>query len=511
MNIKKSDVNQVVEQLNFFMNTINEDSKVKSRKSKFNPKTGIVLEDKELLETVFKPGTKMRYGIDIKNKILKIMPSENIGTKVAARDRNKDGNTTSLIHIRRKQILELFCDAEELEFEIFEDCIIIKRGDKDLKENLIDNNEYILSKDEVEELADKSVDENIRRAVAKHSKKHPILQKIYDVVKEPLKVLSLFSGIGTMDYAFHLEGFETSECIEMDDAAVKTLKNNLDVKIHHVDINDIDGDKLEEVPVVIGGPPCQDHSAMNSKKVWDSMKNKLIFKYVEIVKKVKAKVFLIENVPGLLSVKGAYYLNEVKKLLPEFHIEAKVLNSSDYGSAQSRNRAYILGSRIGKIDMPEPTTLTNKKTVREAFDGITDDMPNALDYSKANPKTIERMSYVRPGNNFEDIPLHLRTKGRFANNFRRLHEDKQSCTIVNVGRTIIMPPKENRVLSIREMTRLFGLPDWYTLCGTMFQKQQQIANTVVVEVIRAFAKNIKTKLDEYYNSILMKRFNLLAL
>lgn len=507
----KNKVNQVIEQLNFFMDTINEETKIKSRISKFNPKTGIVLEDKELLDTVFKPGAKMRYGIDTENKVLKIMPSDSVGTKVAARDRNKDGNTTSIIHIRRKQVLELFDGAKELEFEIFEDCIIVKCMDKDSNEEIVDSNTYSISKEDVESLADKTVDESIRKAVAKHTKKHPILQKIYDVVKEPLKVLSLFSGIGTMDYAFHLEGFETSACVEMDDAAVETLKTNLDVKVHHMDINDITGDELEEVPVVIGGPPCQDHSTLNSKRVWDSAKNKLIFKYVEIVKKVKAKVFLIENVPGLLSVKGSYYLNEIKKLLPEFHIEAKVLNSSDYGSAQNRNRAYILGSRIGKIDMPEPTTPINKKTVREALEGIADDMPNALDYSKPTSITVERMKYVKPGGNFEDIPVHLRTKGKFANNFRRLHEDEQSCTVVNVGRTIIMPPNENRVLSIREMARLFGLPDWFKFCGTMFQKQQQVANTVVVEVIRAFAKNIKLKLEEHYDDCLMDRFSLSSL
>lgn len=504
----KNKVNQVIEQLNFFMDTINEETKIKSRPSKFNPKTGIVLEDKELLDTVFKPGVKMRYGIDKENKVLKIMPSDSVGTKVAARDRNKDGNTTSLIHIRRKQIIELFEGVEELEFEIFEDCIIVKCMDKDSNEELIDSNTYSISKQDVEALADKTVDENIRKAVAKHTKKHPVLQKIYDVVKEPLKVLSLFSGAGVMDYAFHLEGFETSACVEIDDAAVKTLKTNLDVKVHHTDINELNLDELKEVPVVIGGPPCQDHSRLNSKRVWDSARNKLIFKYVEIVKKVKAKVFLIENVPGLLSVKGSHYLNEVRRLLPDFHIEANVLDSSDYGSSQVRNRAYILGSRIGEIEMPEPTTPINKKTVGEALEGITDDMPNALDYSKASPITVERMSYVKPGGNYEDIPVHLRNKGKFANSFKRLHDDGQACTMVNVGKTIIMPPRGNRVLSVREMARFFGIPDWYTFVGTMMQKQQQIANTVVVEVIRAFARNIKLKLEEHYDECLMNRFGL---
>lgn len=52
-------------------------------------------------------------------------------------------------------------------------------------------------------------------------------------------------------------------------------------------------DKFEEVPVVIGGPPCQDFSVQNSKRTWDSAKNQLVFKFIEVVEKVKAKVFLI--------------------------------------------------------------------------------------------------------------------------------------------------------------------------------------------------------------------------
>lgn len=504
----KKNVEQVIEQLNFFMDKVNESEAIKSRKSRYNHKTGIVMEDKELLDTVFKPGTKMRYGIDKENKILKIMPSETIGTKVAPRDRNKDGNVTSIIHIRRKQILELFEGVKELEFELFENCIIVKVADKNENGETIDNNQYSISKEDIEALADKSVDEKVRRAVAKHTKKHPILQKIYDVVKEPLKVISLFSGIGTMDYSFHLEGFETQCCVEINDAAVNTLKSNLDVKVFNEDITKLDLDKLGEAPVVIGGPPCQDFSVQNSKRRWDSAKNKLIYKFIEIVKKVKAKVFLIENVPGLLSVKDSHYMKAIKELLPEFNIEAKILDSSDYGSAQSRNRAYILGSKIGKIEFPKPTTPVEKKTVGEAFKGITDNMLNALDYSKPTAKTIERMKYVKQGGNYEDIPVDMRTKGKFSNNFRRLAENGQSCTIVNVGRTIMMPPHENRVLSIREMCRLFGIPDWFKFVGTMFQKQQQVANTVVVDVIQKFAKQIKNKLEEHYDNILMERFSL---
>ena len=107
------------------------------------------------------------------------MPSDTVGTKVAPRNRNHDGNITSIIHIRRKQIIQMFKDYKEIEFEIFEDCIIVKPMDINENGQIIDSNSYSVSIEDVEALVDPKVDEQIRRAVAKHTKKHPILQKIY--------------------------------------------------------------------------------------------------------------------------------------------------------------------------------------------------------------------------------------------------------------------------------------------------------------------------------------------
>ena len=74
-----------------------------------------------------------------------------------------------------------------------------------------------------------------------------------------------------------------------------------------------------------------------------------------------------------------------------------------------------------------------------------------------------------------------------------------------------MHPEKNRVLSVREMARLFGIPDTWEFMGTMFEKQQQVANTVVVEVVNAIAKNIKAKFEEEYDKILINRFSLASL
>lgn len=505
-NEEKVSKKKVIEQLNFFMDVVNSEM-VKSRDCDYNPNTGIYLEDKELMEnTVFQPGTKFKYGLDKKNKVLKIMPSDDTGTKVAPRNR-KGALVGSVVHVRRKEILEVFKDYDKLEFEIFEDCIIVKVKELDSKGKEIEN-EYLLSKKEVEYLADPSIEEDIRVAVAKHTKKHPILQNIYNVIKEPLKFISLFSGIGAMDYSFELEGFECELAVEMNDSAVETFKANSTRPIFHGDVHDVDFNKVGEVPVVIGGSPCQDFSVMNFKKVWNSAKNKLVYKFIEVVKKVKAKVFLLENVPQILTAGGSVYIQAIKDLLPDFDITVGVLNSDNYGSAQSRNRAYIVGSRIGKIEMPEPTTPENKVTVREAFKGLCDKMPNFADWSKPTPKTIERMKHVPQGGNFEDIPEELRTKGKFSNNFRRLAWDSQSCTMVNLGRTIIMHPEENRILSVREQARLFNIPDHWKFEGSMFDRQQQVANTVVINVVNAIAKKIKSKFEEVYDKLLMNRFSL---
>lgn len=74
-----------------------------------------------------------------------------------------------------------------------------------------------------------------------------------------------------------------------------------------------------------------------------------------------------------------------------------------------------------------------------------------------------------------------------------------------------MHPEENRVLSVREMARLYGLPDYFELKGSLFSRQQQIANTIVVEVVRAIANKVKDKFDELYDKRIMERFSLQSL
>jgi len=207
------------------------------------------------------------------------------------------------------------------------------------------------------------------------------------------------------------------------------------------------------------------------------------------------KVFVLENVPQLLT-KGVKFVKEIKERLSDFQITINKVNSVNFGSAQDRERAIIIGSRIGKIELKKPL-ITVYKTVRQAFQGLTDKTPNQLDYSKAKNQTLFKMSFVKPGGNFKDIPEGYRGKGCHSNLFHRLEWDKPSITIANVRKSNILHPEENRILSVRECARLFDLPDTFNFLGSLSSKQQMIANSVPLKLSRAIAKAIRNAFENF--------------
>jgi DNA (cytosine-5)-methyltransferase 1 len=160
-------------------------------------------------------------------------------------------------------------------------------------------------------------------------------------------------------------------------------------------------------------------------------------------------------------------------------------------------RALFIGSRIGKIEFPEP--IYNDLTVRDAFKNLNWNTPNQLDYSKSNNQSIERMSYVKPGHNWKDIPEPLRGKWTHSSMYRRLEWDKPSVTITNFRKTMLLHPEENRIISVREAARLQGFPDDYIFYGSLASKQQMVADAVPVTMVKIIAESIKEQMDILLN------------
>ena len=215
------------------------------------------------------------------------------------------------------------------------------------------------------------------------------------------------------------------------------------------------------------------------------------------------KVFVIENVPQIVT-KGAKFIQELKDSMSDFEITIKKVDASKYGCAQRRERAIIIGSKIGKIELPD-SILAPVRTVRDALKGITPDSPNQQDYSKPSPATVERMSYVPQGGNYLNIPEHLRTKGTHSNLYRRLEWDNTCITLTNVRKSLILHPEDNRIPTIRELARLTGLfPDKngkeFEFFGSLANMQQMLANAVPLELSTVIAQTIRKQFEKYYGN-----------
>lgn len=119
-----------------------------------------------------------------------------------------------------------------------------------------------------------------------------------------LNVVSLFSGGGGLDLGFKNAGYNILWAIDNNKNAVETYRANIGKHIMCADINEIDLETIPTADIVIGGPPCQSFSLAGNRNVEDA-RGQLVWRYIEIIKHVKPKAFVFENVTGLLSAKNS--------------------------------------------------------------------------------------------------------------------------------------------------------------------------------------------------------------
>jgi len=195
-----------------------------------------------------------------------------------------------------------------------------------------------------------------------------------------LKAIDLFAGAGGFSLAAYRTGIDVQAAIELDKLASETYYMNLvesykaQTQVFSQDINDVDidslmrfqGIKAGQLDLILGGPPCQGFSTHRINDAGkDDPRNALLLRYFDFVEKFRPKIFLVENVPGLLWPRHAEYLTQFISLTHEhgYRVIGEkpfILNARDYGVPQNRKRAFILAVRAD-IDAssfvwpPEPT------------------------------------------------------------------------------------------------------------------------------------------------------------
>jgi DNA (cytosine-5)-methyltransferase 1 len=335
-----------------------------------------------------------------------------------------------------------------------------------------------------------------------------------------MQAVDLFAGGGGMSTGALWSGIKVAYAVELESNAAETYRINhpetvlIDRDVGKVTADDMPDLNRSEPLIVFGGPPCQGFSTSNQKtRNSENPSNWLFLEYIRLVEQLEPDWVVFENVRGLAETeKGAFLaaiISSFEKL--GYKTSCFVLNAVDYGVPQRRGRLFVLGSRHGKEVQPPPSSCRKPITVSEAIDDLPElqngASMDALPYrapahsdfaesmrgnlsscgnhlvTRNAEHILKRYAYIPQGGNWESIPEEL--MGNYADRSRchtgiyhRLKEDSPSIVVGNFRKNMLIHPRQNRGLSVREAARLQSFPDWYRFAGSIGFQQQQVGNAV---------------------------------
>lgn len=333
-------------------------------------------------------------------------------------------------------------------------------------------------------------------------------KKIISVKDPSPKIISLFSGCGGLDLPFHRSGYNLVWANDFDESSCQTFEKNISKNIVNDSIENVDIDSIPDADIVLGGFPCQDFSQIWKKPGLDGTRGNLYTYFAEIVRKKTPKIFIAENVRGLLSANKGLAIETIIKdfrsLKPGYLVIPKLVNFSSYGLPQIRERVLIFGIRKDTdfdISFPAYTHGNNKLPLTPSKIGLKNigsKVPNQ-EHMNIQPRTIEILKRIPPGGNFTAIdkndPYYV--KGMISHVYRRLNPDEPSKTIIasGGGGTWGYHYPEPRALTNRERARLQGFPDSFIFEGKFGEIRRQIGNAVPPVGIIHFVNSI----TEFFN------------
>ena len=321
--------------------------------------------------------------------------------------------------------------------------------------------------------------------------------------------IDLFSGAGGLTCGLTMAGFTPVASVEIMPEAVKTYKYNFidvkgfDEKVETRDIREQSvknnlyediGDK--HIHLIVGGFPCQGFSLSGNRVVTDE-RNSLYLEMLEIVDHIQPDYVVMENVEGLRSMLDGKIEEKIISDYKDigYDINVTVLNSADYGVAQSRRRVIFIGNRInGKNYHPKPF-VKKYKTLGEEIERFMD-MPEDKSinhiFTKHNEEMKEKIQNTPEGNSLY---------GNYSDAWKKSPWDKPSCTVKENHGGVNLHPKLPRVLTPRELAALQSFPDDFIFKGAKKWQLVQIGNAVPPLLGKAIGIAVKKALIENNVSI----------
>ncbi len=309
-----------------------------------------------------------------------------------------------------------------------------------------------------------------------------------------MNVVDLFAGAGGFSRGFMNAGFEVVMAVENFKPVANTYRKNFpEVDVIERDVKCVRGDEIKricgDVDILIGSPPCEPFTPANVKRypkpedrLYQDKIGRLTLHFIRLVKETSPKVFIMENVPGILDLKNAL-IKEFRKTGYEIHFN--ILRAEDFENPSMRTRVFISNVKICpersrrrvKVidaigDLPEPNCcIPNHEAMRIPRD------------------KLRRIRNLRWGESL----IRFEGAGGYYRNWIRLHPYRLAPTVM--GNSRFIHPFRDRLLTVREHARLMGFPDDHIFLGGREVQYDMVGEAVPVPLSTAIAKYIKTVLE----------------
>ena len=328
--------------------------------------------------------------------------------------------------------------------------------------------------------------------------------------------IELFAGAGGLALGVEKAGFETLGLIEFDKNAADTLKKNRPnwnvinddiANVSCLDLEEYFSIKKGELDLLSGGAPCQAFSYAGKRLGLEDARGTLFYHYALFLEKLQPKMFLFENVRGLLTHDhGKTYATMLDIFAKAgYTIDKQVLNAWEHGVPQKRERLITIGIRndlVGKTEYTFPKADSYEPVLRDVLLDCTEGP--GVPYGEKKKKIFE---LVPPGGYWRDIDPKIAKEymkscwdmeGGRTGILRRMSLDEPSLTVLtspSQKQTERCHPLEARPFTVRENARCQTFPDDWEFCGNVSAQYKQVGNAVPVNLAYDIAKEIVHSLD----------------
>lgn len=355
------------------------------------------------------------------------------------------------------------------------------------------------------------------------SKEEKKLVEEVDILKvNPSKsynVVEFFAGAGGLALGLEEAGFDTVLLNEIDKDAVNTLRRNREnwnvvqediCSVVEKGVASYFSNPNIEVDLISGGYPCQAFSYAGKGLGLEDARGTLFYPFAKAIEELKPKMFLAENVKGLVSHDKGKTLKVMIDVYEKlgYSVSYKVLNALNYGVAQKRERIVIVGIRKDlkekyNLEYKFPKEFNKTYTLKDILQNVpSSECPS---YSEAKRKVL---SLVPPGGCWRDLPDDIAKEYMGASYYlgggktgmaRRLSWDEPGLTVLcspSQKQTERCHPDEVRPFSVRENARIQSFPDEWEFVGAVSSKYKQIGNAVPVKFAKAIGLSIIDTLNQ---------------